>query len=301
MRARFFGPEASTRARHRAPGRSSTASAPLDLDIRDADGVDGVFARHAREIELVVHTAAQPSHDWAASDPADRLHGQRQRHAEPARRPRASTRPTRRSSSARRTRSTATGPTPAARGARDAARAARATTAGTAASISRCRSTSCTHSLFGASKAAADLLVQEYGRYFGMPTVCFRGGCLTGPQHAGARAARLPRLPDALHGLGRAVLDLRLRRQAGARQHPRPRRGARLRRLPRARRAPPPSTTSAAAARATSRCSRRSRCASRSPGRRAGLHAARRGAGRRPHVVDLRPRRVQARLPGSGG
>lgn len=56
------------------------------------------------------------------------------------------------------------------------------------------------HSLFGVSKAAADLLVQEYGRYFGMPTVCFRAGCLTGPQHAGvplhgflaylARAAR---------------------------------------------------------------------------------------------------------------
>ena len=42
-----------------------------------------------------------------------------------------------------------------------------------------------THSLFGVSKAAADLLVQEYGRYFHMPTVCFRGGCLTGPNHAG--------------------------------------------------------------------------------------------------------------------
>src|SRR6185436_2882982 len=42
------------------------------------------------------------------------------------------------------------------------------------------------HSLFGASKTAADILVQEYGRYFGMPTVCFRGGCLTGPAHAGA-------------------------------------------------------------------------------------------------------------------
>jgi CDP-paratose 2-epimerase len=41
------------------------------------------------------------------------------------------------------------------------------------------------HSLFGASKAAADLLVQEYGRYFGMPTACFRAGCLTGPNHAG--------------------------------------------------------------------------------------------------------------------
>ena len=42
------------------------------------------------------------------------------------------------------------------------------------------------HSLFGASKVAADVLVQEYGRYFGMPTVCFRGGCLTGPNHSGA-------------------------------------------------------------------------------------------------------------------
>ena len=41
------------------------------------------------------------------------------------------------------------------------------------------------HSLFGASKVAADVLVQEYGRYFNMPTACFRGGCLTGPAHAG--------------------------------------------------------------------------------------------------------------------
>lgn len=43
----------------------------------------------------------------------------------------------------------------------------------------------CLHSLFGASKVAADIIVQEYGRYFNMPTVCYRGGCLTGPQHAG--------------------------------------------------------------------------------------------------------------------
>ena len=42
------------------------------------------------------------------------------------------------------------------------------------------------HSLFGVSKVAADLMVQEYGRYFDMPTVCFRAGCLTGPNHAGA-------------------------------------------------------------------------------------------------------------------
>jgi CDP-paratose 2-epimerase len=45
----------------------------------------------------------------------------------------------------------------------------------------------CLHSLFGASKVAADVLVQEYGRYFGMATVCFRCGCLTGPNHSGTQ------------------------------------------------------------------------------------------------------------------
>jgi len=50
----------------------------------------------------------------------------------------------------------------------------------------QCRVDACLHSLFGASKLAADVLVQEYGRYFNMPTVCFRGGCLTGPNHSSA-------------------------------------------------------------------------------------------------------------------
>ena len=49
-----------------------------------------------------------------------------------------------------------------------------------------CRVDATTHSLFGASKLAADMMVQEYGRYFGMPTVCLRGGCLTGPNHSSA-------------------------------------------------------------------------------------------------------------------
>jgi CDP-paratose 2-epimerase len=48
-----------------------------------------------------------------------------------------------------------------------------------------CRIDRCLHSLFGASKVAADVITQEYGRYFNMPTVCFRGGCLTGPRHSG--------------------------------------------------------------------------------------------------------------------
>jgi CDP-paratose 2-epimerase len=72
-----------------------------------------------------------------------------------------------------------------------------------------CRIDMTMHSLFGVSKAAADLLVQEYGRYFGMPTVCFRGGCLTGPQHSGAE----------LHGflayLGRAIKEGRTYRIFG--------------------------------------------------------------------------------------
>jgi CDP-paratose 2-epimerase len=49
-----------------------------------------------------------------------------------------------------------------------------------------CRVDACLHSLFGASKLAADVMVQEYGRYFDLPTVCFRGGCLTGSNHSGA-------------------------------------------------------------------------------------------------------------------
>ena len=66
------------------------------------------------------------------------------------------------------------------------------------------------HSLFGVSKTSADLLVQEYGRYFGLPTVCFRAGCLTGFRHAGvplhgflaylARAVR-EELPYQVFGL----------------------------------------------------------------------------------------------------
>jgi CDP-paratose 2-epimerase len=72
-----------------------------------------------------------------------------------------------------------------------------------------CRIDASTHSLFGVSKLAADVLVQEYGRYFGMPTVCFRGGCLTGPNHSGAE----------LHGflayLARAIAEGRTYRILG--------------------------------------------------------------------------------------
>ena len=86
----------------------------------------------------------------------------------------------------------------------------------------------CTHSLFGASKVAADVLTQEYGRYFGLRTGTFRGGCLTGPHHAGRRAARVPQLPRAHRAARRAVHDLRLQGEAGPRPDPLGRRDQRV-------------------------------------------------------------------------
>lgn len=67
MRASFFGPEASTRPVSDRLASTLDEFEPVELDIRDAEGVNRVFAD--RKVELVVHTAAQPSHDWAARDP----------------------------------------------------------------------------------------------------------------------------------------------------------------------------------------------------------------------------------------
>ena len=158
----------------RVPGaRGSTSATPTV--------VRRVFAEHAARLELVVHAAAQPSHDWAASRAAHRLRRQRERHAEPARgdarhRARRDVRLHLDQQGLRRH-----AELPAARGPRAPPRAARGPPLRSTGSTPRCRSTARIHSLFGVSKAAADLLVQEYGRYFDMPTVCFRCGCLTGP------------------------------------------------------------------------------------------------------------------------
>ena len=66
----FFGPEASTAPTSERLVRAyPTEFQHVPLDIRDAGGVDAIFAKHARRIELVVHAAAQPSHDWAAREP----------------------------------------------------------------------------------------------------------------------------------------------------------------------------------------------------------------------------------------
>ncbi len=186
MRASFFGREASTahvteRLVDAHPGFRSESA-----DIRDRDAVDRIFAEHGKAIELVIHTAAQPSHDWAASDPQvdfgvnangtlNLLEATRA-HCPEATFIFCST-------------NKVYGDTPnflplEEHELRLELPESHRYHRGIDTSMSI---DNCTHSLFGVSKAAADLLVQEYGRYFGMPTVCFRGGCLTGPQHAGAQ------------------------------------------------------------------------------------------------------------------
>src|SRR5687768_2957326 len=69
MRSRFFGPEASTSHITKELAESLPQFRSEDLDIRDSEGVAALFERHAKEIELIVHAAAQPSHDWAAREP----------------------------------------------------------------------------------------------------------------------------------------------------------------------------------------------------------------------------------------
>ena len=187
MRAWFFGAEASTApTTERLERELGEAFSSVALDIRDADGIDRLFARQRDSIELVIHTAAQPSHDWAASDPqvdfAVNANGTlnlleaTRRHAPSATFVFCST-------------NKVYGDLPNALplvelDERLELPADHRYYPGIDTTMSIDAST---HSLFGVSKASADLLVQEYGRYFDMPTVCFRGGCLTGPNHAGTK------------------------------------------------------------------------------------------------------------------
>jgi CDP-paratose 2-epimerase len=184
MRAQFFGAEASTKKTRDNLIANVRGYDHHDLDIRDASAVAELFKSYSGKIDAIVHTASQPSHDWAARDPQTDF-------------------------------------TVNANGTLNLLEAARifspeAPFLFTSTNkvygdtpnrlplqefptrweiepgheyeqgVSETMSIDCSkHSLFGASKAAADLLVQEYGRYFGTPTVSFRGGCLTGPAHAG--------------------------------------------------------------------------------------------------------------------
>jgi len=184
MRARFFGPEASTAWNVlRLTSELGDAYTHLDVDIRDRDTLAGIFRRYGRDITLVIHTAAQPSHDWALRDPytdfdvnavgtLNVLQNVRE-HCPGAAVVHCSTnkvygdRPNALPYTELDTRWEIEPGHPYEQGIREDM------------SID-----ACLHSVFGASKVAADVMVQEYGRYFDMRTACFRGGTLTGPAHA---------------------------------------------------------------------------------------------------------------------
>ena len=69
MRAKFFGAEASTEWNQRRLETEISQYSHHEVDIRDARNIDSIFFRYGRDVSLVVHAAAQPSHDWAANDP----------------------------------------------------------------------------------------------------------------------------------------------------------------------------------------------------------------------------------------
>ena len=156
-----------------------------EIDIRDAEAVSALFPKTSTaRFAAVVHTAAQPSHDWAARDPQmdftvnangtlNLLEAARENCPEA---PFVFT-----------STNKVYGDTPNRLPLRELPMRWEIEPGHEyEPGISETMSIDHTkHSLFGASKAAADILVQEYGRYFGMPTACFRGGCLTGPAHAG--------------------------------------------------------------------------------------------------------------------
>lgn len=185
LRAGFFGREASTLPNRKRLEADLPGYRHLDLDIRDREGIDALLAELGDSLAGVIHTAAQPSHDWAARDPQtdfgvnavgtlNLLEAQR-RHAGEAVFLFTSTNkvygdaPNRLPLIEQETRWEI-----------DEAHPYHAQGIPEDFAIDRSM-----HSLFGVSKASADLMVQEYGRYFGMKTACFRGGCLTGPGHAG--------------------------------------------------------------------------------------------------------------------
>lgn len=187
MRRFFFGEAASTRwQRENLQKQLGAKYRHVDEDIRNSDAMTRLFKEYGSAIELVIHAAAQPSHDWAARDPATDF-------------------------------------TVNANGTLNMLEATRQLAPGAvfifcstnkvygdipnhlplfeqdtrweiepnhtyANGIREDMSVDQNlHSLFGVSKLAADALVQEYGRYFGLRTACFRGGCLTGPNHSGAQ------------------------------------------------------------------------------------------------------------------
>ncbi|HLZ15028.1 MAG TPA: NAD-dependent epimerase/dehydratase family protein [Candidatus Saccharimonadales bacterium] len=185
MRSYFFGEEASTDwNRQKLEKLLKNKYTHVKADIRDDKAIADVFKKHGK-FDIIIHTAAQPSHDWAAREPYTdfsvnaqgtlvMLENMRQ-HSPDAVFIFTSTnkvygdRPNELPLIELEKRWELPKDHPFYNGIDESM------------SIDQCK-----HSIFGASKVAADVMVQEYGRYFGFKTAVFRGGCLTGPSHSGA-------------------------------------------------------------------------------------------------------------------
>ncbi len=185
LRKFFFGPDGSTEWNRRRLVKKYRRYRHYSADIRDQKAVGRIFKKYSKDIALIIHTAAQPSHDWAARDPdtdftvnangtqvmleslrkycpqavfiftsTNKVYGDRPNYLPLIEKEKRYELPENHRYHD---------------------------------GIDETMSIDgCLHSLFGASKVAADVLVQEYGRYFGLKTAVFRGGCLTGPAHSGA-------------------------------------------------------------------------------------------------------------------
>ena len=181
QRATFFGPQGDTRWNQSRLQKQIPDFRHHELDIRDRQGVIDLVA--SVRPDVIIHTAAQPSHDRAAAIPFDDFDTNAVgtlNLLEAARRacPEAPF--------VHMSTNKVYGDRPNTIALQELATRWDYADAnyehGIAETFSIDQSK---HSLFGASKVAADVMVQEYGRYFNMPTCCMRGGCLTGPNHSG--------------------------------------------------------------------------------------------------------------------
>ncbi|KKQ82686.1 MAG: NAD-dependent epimerase/dehydratase, partial [Candidatus Woesebacteria bacterium GW2011_GWA1_38_8] len=184
MRAYFFGDEASTDANVKKIKGIYKNYHHIHADVRDQVALDDIFKNN--KFDLIIHTAAQPSHDWAAREPdtdftvnangtLNLLEGYRKYSPEAIFIYTSTNKvygdtPNKLPLVEKKTRYEIESDHPFYNGIDE--------------SMSIDNST---HSLFGVSKTSADLMVQEYGKYFHLPTGVFRGGCLTGSGHAGTQ------------------------------------------------------------------------------------------------------------------
>jgi CDP-paratose 2-epimerase len=186
MRKFFFGEEASTAWNRQCLEAEVEKYVHYDVDIRDYSKIREIFERFGKNISLVIHTAAQPSHDWAARDPFSdfSVNANGTLNLLQATREYCPESPFIFTSTNK-----VYGDLPnylplIEQDKRWEIDPSHRYDSGISEDMSIDQSK---HSLFGASKVAADVLVQEYGRYFDMKTGSFRGGCLTGPNHSGTQ------------------------------------------------------------------------------------------------------------------